>query len=579
MQSKSQRAAGYVRVSDPSQIDTHSIEAQKREIAKWCEREGHILVGFYIDLGVSAYKDGFAHRPEFVRMLKDAALGKFDVIVFHTIDRFARNVGVLRQATKRLADSDVGFVSLSENFDYSTPAGRMILTNVAAASAFFSGMLGIHVKKAQKVRAEDGLPVGPIPFGYLVDEPGGVPVLEEQAGIALAEAFERRANGETYSSIAACLNGAGFTSTKGQAFTEHAVKDLLGCRFYTGVIEFKGARYAGQHQAAVSQDLFERVQALKHRRTFQRRVDGDRGVLQGRVSCVRCGQPLHADRHWKGKAMYRERHSHECCTNGHSLMAHRVDAQVEEIFTMLHLPQDCRDRIAGLATAECRAPDLPRLLERRKRLLRAFAEDAYTEEQFNRKLADLDAQIRLAQPVSVPGLEEAVALLSDLPALWPEATSEERQRLIAPLIERAYIDVELRCIAAIAPTPAFRLLLEGALTRTRHAACLVLSPEQAAEWWRWWRRGRIELPVQRRAGLRSYRRIRQMFSSGGPSPARHRRTEPMSLRRPVSASGRRTPTNRRRTTAHRGEACGRRHCVSYAAKASCRSPVKLSPPV
>ena len=52
-----------------------------------------------------------------------------------------------------------------------------------------------------------------------------------------------------------------------------------------------------------------------------------------------------------------------------------------------------------------------------------------------------------------------------------------------------------------------------------------------------------------------------------------------SLRRPVSASNRSTPANRRRTTARRREACGRRHCVSYAARANSRSPVKRLPPV
>ena len=88
METEGQLVAGYLRVSDPSQIDTYSIEAQKREIATWCEREGHTLVGFYIDLGVSAYKDGLAHRPEFVRMLEDAASGKFHMVVFHTLDPY-----------------------------------------------------------------------------------------------------------------------------------------------------------------------------------------------------------------------------------------------------------------------------------------------------------------------------------------------------------------------------------------------------------------------------------------------------------------------------------------------------------
>lgn len=56
-----------------------------------------------------------------------------------------------------------------------------------------------------------------------------------------------------------------------------------------------------------------------------------------------------------------------------------------------------------------------------------------------------------AQPASQPSVEEAAALFSDLPALWSEATNAERQRPLAPLIDRVYVDVETRRIAAITP--------------------------------------------------------------------------------------------------------------------------------
>jgi len=223
--------------------------------------------------------------------------------------------------------------------------------------------------------------------------------------------------------------------------------------------------------------------------------------------------------------MYRERHCHECATNGQSMMSHFVDDQAGDIFGAFLLPQDWKDRIATLATAECRGANLSTLLERCKKLFRAHAEgEAYTEERFNRKLADLDAQIRAAQPVSQPGIEDAAALLSDLPALWNEATSEERQRLIAPLVERAYLDVELRCIAAIVPTPAFRTLLQNALDEITQPTCVLVEATADvdwAPWWTWWRRGRVELPVQRKANLRSYRHIRRLvlvrWAGAGPS--------------------------------------------------------------
>ncbi len=165
MKSECRRAVGYVRVSDESQIDTHSLEAQKTEIRRWCEREGDELVGFYADEGVSAYKDGIDYRRALVALLKDAALGKFDVVVVHTLDHWARNVGVQRDALRRLGEAKVGFASVTEGFDYSTPAGKMVLTSIGSASEFFSGMLGIHVGKAQRHRAEQGLVVARCPSG------------------------------------------------------------------------------------------------------------------------------------------------------------------------------------------------------------------------------------------------------------------------------------------------------------------------------------------------------------------------------------------------------------------------------
>ena len=104
--------------------------------------------------------------------------------------------------------------------------------------------------------------------------------------------------------------------------------------------------------------------------------------------------------------MYRERHAQECDTNGRSLMSHLVDDQLGLVFGSLTIPVDWPERMASLATTGGEATNLPRLQERRKRLFRAYAED---EDQFNRKLAEIDSLIRTAQPVRI---EDGLALLS-----------------------------------------------------------------------------------------------------------------------------------------------------------------------
>ena len=59
---------------------------------------------------------------------------------------------------------------------------------------------------------------------------------------------------------------------------------------------------------------------------------------------------VQSDRHRFGLAMYRERHAHQCSTNNRSVMAKRVDEQIEAILTSGERPQ-WRDHMARLAIA------------------------------------------------------------------------------------------------------------------------------------------------------------------------------------------------------------------------------------
>jgi site-specific DNA recombinase len=58
------RAVGYIRVSDESQVDGYSLEAQRKAIIRYCEQQGYSMVRVYEDEGVSAYSDLSGSRPQ-----------------------------------------------------------------------------------------------------------------------------------------------------------------------------------------------------------------------------------------------------------------------------------------------------------------------------------------------------------------------------------------------------------------------------------------------------------------------------------------------------------------------------------
>ena len=123
----------------------------------------------------------------------------------------------------------------------------------------------------------------------------------------------------------------------------------------------------------------------------------------------------------------------------------------------------------------------------------------------------------LPQPGQV--LQElAGRLIEKLPDLWAGANLEERRELLLTMLDAVYVDaVEEKRIVAIKPRPAFRPLLEIAATREGSGIVLVTErppdedgrsgetpPEpppggQGADGVPcfWWRRGRVELPVQK----------------------------------------------------------------------------------
>jgi len=474
---KTRRAAGYIRVSLVEQTEGHSLDAQRREIDRYCHRLGLSLSGFYADEGVSAHTDQIEKRPQLSALLRDAEQGAFDLVIVHTIDRWARNIRVQSEALQRLGSAGVGFISIAENMDFTTPAGRMMLTMMGGVSEFFSDQLAVHIGKGQRERAESGLPVGPVPFGYTVDESGEAPRIEERHGPAVRNVFARRAAGDTYSAIAECLNRDGFRTRTGRMFTAHAIKDMLNNRFYLGLVAFRGDEFPGRHAPLIDPPLFELVQGRRSRRGVDVVVDGPRGVLAGMIRCARCGNAIHADRNRAGTPLYRERHGWPCETNHRAFVAPPVDAQMRAIFSSIELRPDWRERITRKA-AGTSGPSMTVLLERRRRLARAYADGGYTLAEYESLRTALDREIRLVDQRRPVQVEEVADLLRELPTLWSEAESDERRRLIAPLVSDVFVDVQTRRIAGLAAQPPFKLLLDSAMRRAEHYQAVLLTPDE-----------------------------------------------------------------------------------------------------
>src|SRR5580704_10304333 len=135
------RAAVYARVSTLN--NGQSPEMQLRDFSEYCDRRVWALAGEYVDIGISGTKE---KRPELDRLMTDAHRRKFDVVVVWSFDRMARSVSHLLRVLETFNSLGIAFVSLREQIDTSTPAGKMIFTVLAAVAELERPLIAERVK-------------------------------------------------------------------------------------------------------------------------------------------------------------------------------------------------------------------------------------------------------------------------------------------------------------------------------------------------------------------------------------------------------------------------------------------------
>ncbi len=358
------RIAAYCRVSTDKDEQLDSLNHQKEFFVEYAKRSGHELVRLYADEGISG--TSLKKREEFKRLLRDAELGLFDMVVVKDISRFARNTVDALQSIRKLKSMGICTLFLTANMD-SMGDSEFILTLFSAMAQEESSNLSKRVKWGKRINAEKGRVPQRI-FGYDRIDNFTLEINPTEAGIVRKIFSLYNDQGLGCRTISATLNRDRDKTKLGSDWNARGVRRVLVNPIYCGILinhkyeieDFLTGRqirlpeeeqfcHSRPAWAIVTPEAFRKAQEIMASRRTQ--YDSGEPFTAGRYSakhtfstlikCAHCGRSFtrksytYANTRVYWRCVTNDQYTAEKCDNRTCLDEPRLLRQLREYFASL----------------------------------------------------------------------------------------------------------------------------------------------------------------------------------------------------------------------------------------------------
>jgi DNA invertase Pin-like site-specific DNA recombinase len=380
------RVAAYCRYSSTMQNDGWSIPMQHtafdREQAEQQRLGVQWDVEFFDEPAQSATDKNLAKRKVFLHLLRRALAGEFDIVAVYKLNRFSRSEVVTLLALQELERAGIGFVSLSEKFNITTPSGWIGLRLAIMLAENDNREKGKMIADGKMERVMAGLYACRVPFGFrknldavrealsrMAEDPRGAtkaigqaPAEPDVGGTweGLMRLYALMKECLTDYQIAEIMNREGkwrpFTPGGGRKagevgiWTRQAISWIRRNRFYRpyiagdpcGTVISHGQEFRGTHRSAISWEDWHAIQQIANGRrrgwlgySNKRRPEAFTAEFRGLAVCSECGGTLYV---WRtihdtkdGRKRIYERYACVASDRGVQCSQDRKWARVEDV--------------------------------------------------------------------------------------------------------------------------------------------------------------------------------------------------------------------------------------------------------
>jgi site-specific DNA recombinase len=268
-----------------------SLALQEDALKRYAEQhDGEIVRLFKIAETVSKRDE----RKTFKEMIEYAKKNSFalDGLLFHKVDRAARNLFDYVELERLESEYGVPFISVSQPTE-NNPAGRMMRRTLANMASFFTEQMAVDISQGINRRVKEGWFPGKAPYGYRNERANGRRVVEVDLDAAtnVRRIYQLYAyENQTLEGVVARLHAEGAVyRASSPRFNRTSVHNVLNDRSYIGEIKYRDGWYPGKQEPLVDRSTWNRVQSLlsignnqSHTMTY----------AAGLMQCGHCGHQI-----------------------------------------------------------------------------------------------------------------------------------------------------------------------------------------------------------------------------------------------------------------------------------------------
>ena len=280
------RCAIYTRKSSEEGLEQefNSLQAQREACEAYIKSQKHehwqLLPNEYDDGG---YSGGNLERPALKRLLADIKNGLVDIIVVYKIDRLTRSLMDFSKIVEVLDKHNASFVSITQHFNTTTSMGRLTLNMLLSFAQFEREVTGERIRDKMAASKKKGMWMGGRPpLGYYRKDKKIYP--DEENAFKIKTIFEKYIEFKSTIKLRDYLLEQRITSQTSKPLSIGNLDRILKNKAYLGLVGHKGTWYKGEHQAIISEDLFNKVQEImQNNRNVRNKYEPHKSLLAGKL--------------------------------------------------------------------------------------------------------------------------------------------------------------------------------------------------------------------------------------------------------------------------------------------------------